>query len=161
MLWSTFGGCSHPINEPLVKLLHGSLELATLVLPFLVVTHRLLRGSLPRSSSGYVVDIVNSTHWIHSALPPAWKERQKRGNHKLHVRDHLLHWIHNIIYITTMLIFVVQKKRIKVVFLAPCRQRLRSIPGCPFLNVVHIVYPSILVYSLFPPAEAIQINSTH
>lgn len=63
--------CSHPENEPLVKLMHGSLQLAALVLPFLVVAHRLLRGPLPGCRTCYVVHVVHPAHWVHPALPPA------------------------------------------------------------------------------------------
>lgn len=66
--------CSYSINEPLVKLLHGSLQLAALVLPLLIVTNRLLRRALPCSSSRYMVNIVHATHWIHPTFPPARKE---------------------------------------------------------------------------------------
>lgn len=65
---------SHPINESLVELLHGSLQLAALVLPLLIVTHRLLGGALPCRSTGYVVHIVNPPHRVYPALPPTDEE---------------------------------------------------------------------------------------
>ena len=72
--------CTHPIDEPLVELLHGSLQLVSLVLPLFVVSHRLLRGPLPRSRPGNVVDIVHPTHRVHPALPPAEKGERLDGN---------------------------------------------------------------------------------
>jgi len=60
---------SHPEYEPLVELLHGSLQLAALVLPLLVVTHRLERGALPRGGSRHVIDKVDPPHLVHTALP--------------------------------------------------------------------------------------------
>lgn len=77
--------CSHPINESLVKLLHSSLQLAALVLPLLIVTHWLLCGTLPRSSSGYVVDIVHPAHRVHPALPPIQTAEWKEGSAQLTV----------------------------------------------------------------------------
>lgn len=62
--------CSYPINESLVKLLHGSLQLAALMLPLLIVSHRFLCRTLPSGSSGYVVHIIHPTHRIHPAFPP-------------------------------------------------------------------------------------------
>lgn len=40
----------------------------------------------------------------------------------------------------------------------PCRQRLRPLPGCPFLNVIHEVHTSVLVDPLLPPAETKQMS---
>ena len=61
----------HPIDEPLVELLHGALQLAALVLPLLKVAHRLLGGPLPRGGARHVVHVVHSAHGVHPALPPA------------------------------------------------------------------------------------------
>lgn len=59
----------YPEHEPLVELLHGALQLAALLLPLLIVAHRLHRGPLPRGGSGYVVNEVDPSHWVESALP--------------------------------------------------------------------------------------------
>lgn len=66
----------HPIDEPLVELLHGSLELATLELPLLVIPDRLQRWSLPSRRSGEVVNVINPPHVVNSALPALGKKRQ-------------------------------------------------------------------------------------
>lgn len=59
----------HPEYEPLVELLHGALQLAALVLPLLVVAHRLRGGPLPRRGPGDVVHEVDPAHGVHAALP--------------------------------------------------------------------------------------------
>lgn len=64
----------YPINKPLVELLHGSLELATLELPLLVIPDRLQRWSLPRCRSGEVVNVINPPHVVNSALPALGKK---------------------------------------------------------------------------------------
>lgn len=67
---------SYPKYEPLVELLHGPLQLAALVLPLLIVAHRLLRGALPRGGPGDVVHEVHPAHGVHTPLPPT---RDRRG----------------------------------------------------------------------------------
>lgn len=62
-------GTPYPINEPLVELLHGSLELAALQLPLLVIADGLQRRPLPRGGSGEVVNVINPAHVVNSALP--------------------------------------------------------------------------------------------
>lgn len=47
----------------------------------------------------------------------------------------------------------------EAIIFVPCGQRLRSVPGCSFLNVIHIVHPPILVHPLLPPRVTIQRNS--
>lgn len=64
----------YPIYKSLVELLHGSLELAALQLPLLVIADRLQRWSLPRRRSGEVVDIINPPHVVNSALPALGKK---------------------------------------------------------------------------------------
>lgn len=64
----------YPINEPLVEVLHGSLELAALMLPLFIVSHRLLSGPLPCCRSCYVVNIIHPTHWVHSSFPTKIKQ---------------------------------------------------------------------------------------
>lgn len=59
----------HPEYEPLVELLHGALQLAALVLPLLVVAHRLRGGPLPRRGPGDVVHEVDPAHRVNAALP--------------------------------------------------------------------------------------------
>lgn len=66
----------HPKYEPLVELLHGTLQLAALVLPLLVVAHRLHRGALPRSGPRDVVHKVNPPHLVGAALPAAGEMKQ-------------------------------------------------------------------------------------
>lgn len=60
---------SHPIYEPLVKLLHSSLKLVALKLPLLIIPNRFQSWSLPGGCSGEVVNIINSPHVVNSALP--------------------------------------------------------------------------------------------
>lgn len=63
-------GVTHPVDEPLVELLHGTLQLAALALPLLVVAHRLCRGSLPGGCAADVVYIVDPAHRVCTPLPP-------------------------------------------------------------------------------------------
>lgn len=57
------------VEEPLAELVHGTLQLAALALPLLVVPHRLNRGPLPRSGPGVVVHVVVSAPLVQSLLP--------------------------------------------------------------------------------------------
>ncbi len=59
----------HPDDESLVELLHGSLQLTALVLPLLVVPHRLRRGPLPRGGSAKVVHKIHPARRVHTPLP--------------------------------------------------------------------------------------------
>lgn len=49
--------------------MHGTLQLAALALPLLVVAHRLGRGPLPCGGSGVVVHVVVPAPLVHSFLP--------------------------------------------------------------------------------------------
>lgn len=70
----TYPHIPYPIYEPLVELLHGSLELAALELPLLVIPDRLQRRSLPCGCSGEVVNVINPPHVVNSSLPALGKK---------------------------------------------------------------------------------------
>lgn len=69
--WPTY---SYPIYKPLVELLHGSLKLAALELPLLIIPDRLQSWSLPCRRSGEVVNVINPPHVVNSALPALGKK---------------------------------------------------------------------------------------
>lgn len=58
-----------PNYESLVELLHGALQLAALVLPLLVVAHRLHGGALPCGGPRDVVHEVDPPHLVNATLP--------------------------------------------------------------------------------------------
>lgn len=64
------------VEEALAELVHGTLQLAPLALPLLVVAHGLGRWPLPCGGSGVVVHIVVSAPLVHSFLPAAGVGRE-------------------------------------------------------------------------------------
>lgn len=67
-MWSS-KGLRYLVEEALAKLVHGTLQLAALALPLLIVAHRLGCGPLPCRGSGVVVHIVEPAPLVHSLLP--------------------------------------------------------------------------------------------
>ena len=63
----------HPEDESLVELLHGTLKLAALVLPLLIVTYRLYRGALPCGGSRYMIHKINPPHLVNAPFPAEYK----------------------------------------------------------------------------------------
>lgn len=61
---------SHLVQESLAELLHGSLQLAALGLPLLIVADILGRGALPRGGAGVVVHVVIAASGVHALFPP-------------------------------------------------------------------------------------------
>lgn len=57
--------------------MHGTLQLAALALPLLVVAYRLGCGSLPGGGSGVVVHIVVPAPLVHSFLPAGRVDRER------------------------------------------------------------------------------------
>lgn len=62
-------GLEYLVEEPLAELVHGTLQLAALALPLLIVAHRLCCGPLPCGGPGVVVHIVESAPLVHTLLP--------------------------------------------------------------------------------------------
>lgn len=67
------------VQEALAELVHGTLKLATLALPLLVVAHRLSCRPLPCCGSGVVVHIVEPAPLVHSFLPARRVGKTGRG----------------------------------------------------------------------------------
>lgn len=78
-MW-TRKGLEYLVEEALAELVHGTLQLAALALPLLIVAHRLGRGPLPRRGSGVVVHVVESAPLVHSLLPAGgcWRGTETR-----------------------------------------------------------------------------------
>lgn len=62
-------GLEYLVEEALAELVHGTLQLAALALPLLVVAHGLGRGPLPCGGSGVVVHVVVPAPLVHPLLP--------------------------------------------------------------------------------------------
>ena len=68
-------GRGYLVEEALAELVHGALQLATLALPLLVVSHRFSGWPLPCGGSGVVVHIVKPAPLVHSLLPAMDREK--------------------------------------------------------------------------------------
>lgn len=60
---------SHPEYKSLVELLHGALQLASLVLPLFIIAHCLHSGALPCGGSCDVINKVDPPHLVNTTLP--------------------------------------------------------------------------------------------
>lgn len=60
---------SHPKYKSLVELLHGALQLASLVLPLFIIAHCLHSGALPCGGTCHVINKVDPPHLVNTTLP--------------------------------------------------------------------------------------------